>query len=114
MDDLGTALKFLNFRREGRLFTHSKTKIFVEFPGSVIQIGDLIVSKWDKKRTRFGTIFILSPTHCVMDRLAAYYHWNDLQSLDQALMVAKKNEVCLKEIEKWSVTDLFLKIIRHQ
>jgi len=37
-----------------------------------------------------------------MDRLAAYYHWNDPQSLDQAFMVARRHKIDWTEIKKWS------------
>jgi len=47
---------------------------------------------------------ILSPTECTKDRLVSYYHWNDRQSLEQAILVCKKNEVDLKEIRRWSKT----------
>ena len=40
-----------------------------------------------------------------MDRLAAYFHWNDKQSLDQALMVVKRRPVKMKEIERWAVAE---------
>jgi len=33
---------------------------------------------------------LLTPTDCVKDRLAAYFFWNDLQSLGQAVMVVKE------------------------
>ena len=37
-----------------------------------------------KKRNKI--LKLLSPTDCVKDRLAAYYHWNDRQSLEQAIL----------------------------
>jgi hypothetical protein len=37
-----------------------------------------------------------------MDRLAAFYHWCDRQSLDQALMVAKRHDIDLKKVKSWS------------
>ena len=37
-----------------------------------------------------------------MDRLGAFYHWNDEQSLEQALGVAKAKRVNLKQIRAWS------------
>jgi prephenate dehydratase len=37
-----------------------------------------------------------------MDRLSAYYAWNDPQSLQQALLVAAKHQIDLTEIETWS------------
>ena len=45
---------------------------------------------------------LFTPTDSVKDRLAAFYHWNDIQSLDQALMVAKEQNIDLIEIKKWS------------
>jgi hypothetical protein len=37
-----------------------------------------------------------------MDRLAAYFHWNDLQSLDQAVMVARSQKTSLSKLEAWA------------
>jgi hypothetical protein len=34
--------------------------------------------------------------------LAAYYHWGDRQSLEQAIMVVRDNAVDLNEVERWS------------
>lgn len=53
-------------------------------------------------KTKFGNLRILSPTDCVKDRLAAFYHWDDPQSLEQALMVAERRRIDLKEVERWS------------
>ncbi len=49
-----------------------------------------------------GILKIISPTDCVKDRLAGYYHWKDLQSLEQASMVSMATEIDLEEIERWS------------
>lgn len=45
---------------------------------------------------------LLSSTQAVMDRLAAFYHWHDPQSLEQALMVVHSQSVDLKAIQAWS------------
>ena len=37
-----------------------------------------------------------------MGELAAYYHWKDRQCLEQAILVAKAQDVDLGEIERWS------------
>ncbi len=49
-----------------------------------------------------GILRIISPTDCVKDRLAAYYHWGDRQCLVQAVLVAKERKVDIEEIRKWS------------
>jgi len=37
--------------------------------------------------------------------LAAYYHWNDRQSLEVALMVCEKKEINIAEVQRWSVNE---------
>ena len=45
---------------------------------------------------------MLTATDSVRDRLAAFYFWNDLQALEQALLVAYDNEIDLSCIRRWS------------
>ena len=65
-------------------------------------IGDQLIKQSGIKKTSTGTIKLLTPTQCIMDRLASFYFWNDLQGLDQALMVALRQKIDLNEIEQWS------------
>lgn len=64
--------------------------------------GGAVVSIYTNNEYDVGTLRLLTPTQCVMDRLAAYFHWNDLQSLDQALMVASSHPVNLSRLEEWA------------
>lgn len=43
--------------------------------------------------TVWGPLRVITPTLCVMDRLAAFWHWNDRQSWGQAVMVARHSEI---------------------
>lgn len=96
-------LKELGFKNiGGRIFENPQCKFLIDFPAPPVSIGDGPVSKFNNLSTRFGTICLLTPTDCIKDRLAAYFFWNDQQSLDQAVMVAKKNKVYLSEIKKWA------------
>jgi hypothetical protein len=38
----------------------------------------------------------------VKDRLSWYYHNNDRQSLEQAAMVARRQQIDMGEIRRWS------------
>jgi hypothetical protein len=38
----------------------------------------------------------------VKDRLAGFYHWDDGQCLQQAILVAETQEIDLEEIARWS------------
>jgi len=96
-------LEELGFKNTGgRLFENPQCKFLVDFPAPPISIGDEPIFKFNNLKTRFGTICLLTQTDCIKDRLAAYFFWNDQQSLDQAVMVAKRNKTYLPEIKKWA------------
>lgn len=101
---IADAIASLGFKREGRMFSHPLTPLFVEFPAGPLAIGGELIRATDvaERRTAAGTIRLLTPTQCVMDRLAAYFHWNDLQSLDQAVMVASSQGMSLAKVDAWA------------
>ena len=92
----------IGFIERGRHFIHPDTEFTVEFPTGPLSIGGEPVMKVDTIELTTGLLIIISPTDCVKDRLAGYYHWNDLQCLEQALLVAKSQHIDLKEVERWS------------
>ena len=47
----------------------------------------------------------LSPTDSCRDRLAAFYHWRDRQSLGLAVAVARHRRVDLAAIRAWSLAE---------
>jgi len=96
------AMNELGFSEERKYFVHPDTKYFVEFPPGPLGVGDELVKMISEISTPLGKLRIISPTDCVKDRLAAYYHWDDLQSLEQAVMVAKENEIDMDDIKRWS------------
>lgn len=90
------------FKSLGKDFYHDDTDFTVEFPGSELIIGDEPMKPEGEIKEGKFTLKLLSPTQCVMDRLAAFYHWKDRQSLEQAVMVARNHPVKLLKIRKWS------------
>lgn len=101
--DVSTAMKNLGFvKGKSRHWIHPESPFFVEFPGSILAIGDSTDVEVKEFTTPAGKIKLLSPTSSIMDRLASYYHWNDSQGLDQAVMIALKHPIDLKKIENWS------------
>ena len=100
---LTQAMELIGFTRIGKDFHHPKTRFTVEFPSGPLALGNEIpVQSKGKVDTPHGVIQLLSPTQCVQDRLAWFYHYNDRQCLDQALAVAQKQPVNLVSIKKWS------------
>lgn len=55
--------------------------------------------------TRFGPLRVVTPTQSVMDRLAAFVHWKDRQSLDQAIMVARKQSIDWAAVNEWAARE---------
>jgi len=95
-------MKRLGFKERGRHFFHADTKFFVEFPTGPLMVGNQRIERVAERKTSAGSLRLLSPTDCVKDRLAAFFHWNDRQALQQALLVAKAQKVDLKDIHKWA------------
>jgi hypothetical protein len=92
----------LGFEEQGRYFVHVGTKFFVEFPDGPLSVGEEPVKEVSEFELATGTLRVVSATDCVKDRLCAFYFWNDQQGLAQAVLVAKDQEVDLKEIKRWS------------
>jgi hypothetical protein len=106
-------MKELGFHKEGRHWRHPDSPYWVEFPPGPVQVGDEVINVFSERPTRFGVLRLLSPTECVMDRLAGYYHWDDPQGLDQAIVVAKRHRVDLDRIEEWSRRERSEERFRH-
>jgi hypothetical protein len=53
-------------------------------------------------RVRGVRLRALSATDSCRDRLAAFYHWNDRQSLKAAVGIARRRRVNLDTIRRWS------------
>ncbi len=99
---LAEGMESLGFRREGRHFRHPESGFILEFPPGPLAVGMEPVRQVDEIELTTGVLRIVSPTDCVKDRLAAYYHWKDLQCLEQAVMVGQDNAIDLDEVRRWS------------
>lgn len=105
--DLKPVLEKLGFENTGvpRLsqFSHPAVEWYLEFPPSPLTFGHLHVNPSDCAVLEFpvGKLRIITPTQCVMDRLAAAYSWKDEQSRDQALLVALKQDIDWPALKTW-------------
>ena len=96
------AMEEIGFREKNRYFIHSDTQHIVEFPSGPLSVGGEPIKHIKEIRYATGILRVISPTDCVKDRLAAYYFWEDQQSLAQAVLVAIHNRINISEIKKWS------------
>ena len=99
---LRKVLAEIGFTEKDRYFNHPDTQFFLEFPSGPLAVGRVAIREVKIIEYSTGQLRLISPTDCVKDRLAAYFHWNDRQSLEQAILVTRDQAVDLVEIRNWS------------
>jgi hypothetical protein len=96
------AMMEIGFSKVDRYYEHPDTEFLVEFPGGPASVGEEQIRKIHSYELHTGTLRVISPTDCVKDRLAAYYYFNDQQSIKQAKLVIQNQDVDLDEVSRWS------------
>lgn len=87
---------------QSRHYSHPQCKhLIVDFASGPPGIGEDYKIKPAEIKSDGQRIKIYSPTDCIRDRLASYIHFNALECLDQAVMVAKKYPFNRSKIKKW-------------
>lgn len=106
---IAAAMATLGFQPDkGRHFAHPDTALYVEFPAPPLAIGNEPVTQTAELRRAGGVLKLLTPSQCVMDRLAAFFHGNDPQARQQALIVARRHPIDWAQAERWSKSEGFL------
>lgn len=98
-------MEFLGFREENRYFRHPETEMLVEFPPGPLGVGEEPVKLVVDIKTDTGDLRLISASDCIKDRLAWFFHPNDRECLEQAVLVAAANDVDMAEIERWSTAE---------
>src|SRR3954464_14258858 len=57
----------LGFAESGRHFKHPDSTFFVEFPTGPLMVGDERVHRTSRRKTKCGTLRLLTRTDCVKD-----------------------------------------------
>lgn len=91
------------FKRSHDKYVHPESAFFVEFPRGPLAIGDDDLVTPVEVRVGSTSVLTLSATDACRDRLAAFYHWQDRQSLETALKIARRRRINLAAIRRWSV-----------
>jgi hypothetical protein len=99
---LDAAMKVAGFSRRGQAYTHPRSPYVVEFPPGPLAIGADLRVRPVPIRIGRTSVLALSPTDSCRDRLAAFYYWNDRQTLRAAVAIATRRRVDLRRIRAWS------------
>lgn len=92
----------VGFMRKRDTYHHHESPFFVEFPKGPLSIRFDLAIKPASRTINGIRVSLLSATDSCRDRLAAYFHWNDLQSFQTAVDVAVRNRVSLAKMRAWS------------
>lgn len=98
-------MRGLGFSERHRYFEHPGVDILVEFPAGPLGIGNEPITEFREIRTSVGILRLLTPTDCVKDRLAWFYHTGDTECQEQAFLVAREQEIDVPELERWSANE---------
>jgi hypothetical protein len=120
MKTIDLAMREFGFILKDRYYSHPESEYFVEFPPGPLAVGMEPVQQVDQIDFQTGCLWVISPTDSVKDRLAAYYHWGDMQCFYQAVMIMQHRNVDLQEVRRWSTAEgkskefsNFLKYLNH-
>ncbi len=104
LKEIDPIMESLGFRRteNHRHYENPDCIYFVEFPPSPLMVGEEFVTKTAIIKNIYGKLRLLRPVDSVKDRLSAFYHWNDRQALEQAILICKTKRIDKNEIKKWS------------
>jgi len=99
---LDTVMASIGFNRRADHYEHPATSFIVGYPRGPLGIGTDIAIRPSEYRIGNVRLKLLSPTDSCRDRLAAFYHWRDRQSLATAVQIARHNKVDMRVIREWS------------
>lgn len=103
------ALEKLGFRQRAKYFLHEDCPWVVEFVSPPVAVGNEPIQTFSYVKTNLGTVKLLQPVDSVKDRLASFYHWSDLQGLEQAIDICLEiNNIDFTELKRWSEGEGFL------
>jgi hypothetical protein len=103
--DLDEAMAAVGFVREANRYVHPRSRFWVEFPRGPLAVGADLEIRPLYLGGRAVRTLALSLTDSCRDRLAAFYHWNDRQSLAVAVEIALRHEIDIELVRRWSASE---------
>ncbi len=102
---IGRALRQLGFEPSGRIFAHPDTVYALDFVADRPSIEQEPVYDFAEIHTRTGTVRVLHLGDAIADRIAAFLHWSDSESLD----VAERSAAAARDRLTWERLDAALR-----
>ena len=106
---------------DGRHFEHEPSGWLLEFPPGPVSFGDTSLSETDIPiiDCEFGRLRVITATQSLMDRLAAYFHWNRQPELRRQVrqLIATmdpKGAVDWEDLYAWDVPSGAMTQLTHE
>jgi|HubBroStandDraft_1064217.scaffolds.fasta_scaffold02420_7 hypothetical protein len=87
------------------MFEHPKNRFTIDFPKGPLAVGRDYVKVTATLKRDGAELRILTPTDCVKDRLAHFFHWDDHTALQAAVGVARSSygsAIDYDELLRWT------------
>jgi len=96
-------LAALGYEQSGDYYTHRANELPLEFVPGPLMVGDDRISVWASETRGAETLYVLTPTDSLRDRLASLLFWNDFSGLEQAIAVfrAQEKKIDLAVVKSW-------------
>jgi len=78
------ALAPLGFRPRGRDYVHPNSNFTLDLVADTPYVDQRPITEFEMIKTRYGPVRVYSFEDAIADRIAAFLHWGDSQSLDVA------------------------------
>ncbi|MBC5823563.1 MAG: hypothetical protein GIX02_01855 [Candidatus Eremiobacteraeota bacterium] len=88
--EFGSAVAPLGFKAEGRDFVHAQTTYTLDLVADTPYIDRHAITEFEMLKTTLGLVRVIKFEDALADRVAAFLHWSDSQSLDVAEKALKK------------------------
>jgi len=82
--EFSSAVAPLGFKLEGRDFVHPETSYTLDLVADTPYVDRRPITDFQTLRTKFGPVRVYKFEDAIADRIAAFLHWGDSQSLDVA------------------------------
>lgn len=96
------ALARLGFRPHGRDFVHPRTSFTLDLVADTPYVDQRPITEFEKLDTRYGPVRVYLFEDAIADRIAAFLHWSDSESLNVAerALRARANKIAWRRIAR--------------
>lgn len=101
---ISRALKDLGFLEQGRVYANPETVYVLDFVANTPYIDHHAITDYADLRTPAGTFRVFRLEDAIADRVAAFIHWSDSESLD----VAERTVAAARKRTTWKLLDTAL------